>query len=309
MHILLIGGNGFIGSHLTDKLLDNNHHVSILDVSTDPFRKEIPEVRYFYGRLEDEDLIKKALYGVDAVFHLVSTTFPSNSNKNIVYDIESNLVATISLLNNMMKNNVKRIIYLSSGGTVYGPPQTYPIPESHALNPISSYGIVKVAIEKYLNLFQRLHGISPLIFRPANVYGPRQRYTKMQGVTAHFLYNYLQDKPVNVWGDGSSTKDYIYVEDLANAMVKGVEGDLTGIFNIGSGEDCSINQIIEGIQETTGEKLRVIYEPSKAFDVQKMQLDIQAIKETLDWNPSTSMKDGLEKQLLWMKEQVKRPVS
>ncbi len=309
MHILIIGGNGFIGSHLADKLLENNHHVSILDVSRDPFRREVPEIRYFYGRLEEEGLIKKALNGVDAVFHLVSTTFPSISNKNMVYDIESNLIATVNLLNNMVKNDVKRIIYLSSGGTVYGPPKTYPIPEDHPLNPISSYGIVKVAIEKYLKLFQGLHGISPLIFRPSNVYGPRQRYTKMQGVTAHFLYNFLQDKPVNIWGDGSSTKDYIYVEDVAEALVKGVEGDLTGVFNIGSGEDCSINDIVAGIQKTTGEKLRAIYEPSKAFDVQKMQLDIKSIMANIDWKPTTSMEEGLKKQFLWMKEIMESPVS
>lgn len=302
MKTLLLGGNGFIGSHLTDELLKKGHEVSVLDVSRDPFREKIAGVNYFYGRLEEKDLIAKALNGIDIVFHLVSTTVPSNSNTNIVYDIQSNLVSTVNVLQEMCEQNIKKIVYLSSGGAVYGTPQSNPIKESHPLNPISSYGIVKVTIEKYLGLFKNLHGVKPLIFRPSNVYGPRQRFTKMQGVVAHFLYNYFQNKPLSVWGDGSVSKDYIYVMDLVNALILGMEQGVEGIYNIGAGVDTSINEIIRLIEETTGDKLNVSYEPSKSFDVKQFNLDIQKVNDEISWVPKVNMQKGIEEQFTWMKK-------
>ncbi|MCR9296653.1 MAG: NAD-dependent epimerase/dehydratase family protein, partial [bacterium] len=195
MKALVLGGSGFIGSHLVDRLLTEQHQVAVLDVKP----AALP-VECFVGQLEDSDLLKKALQGRDLVFHTVSTTVPATSNKNMEFDIASNLISFVRLLELMRENQVERVVYLSSGGAVYGNPIDYPIREEHPLNPISSYGIVKVAAEKYLFLFQELYGLKPIIIRPSNAYGPRQSIVKPQGIIGHFLSRALQGQPLEIWG-------------------------------------------------------------------------------------------------------------
>lgn len=301
--VLVVGGNGFIGSHLVDALLDDNYQVSVYDLSKDKIRGELDDVTYYYGSIEEMALLERAVEPQEIIIHLVSTTVPGSSNKNMAFDIRTNLIASVNLLQIMKNLGKERIIYLSSGGTVYGNTETYPIPESHILEPISSYGIVKLAVEKYLLMFQELYGLKPLIFRPANIYGPRQNIDKPQGVTGHFIKNILLGKEISVWGDGEVRKDYLYVNDLVTAIIKGIESRKQGIFNIGSGSDDSINDIIDILKEFVD--FEIDYQEARQFDVKKVSLDITAIKKELDWQPKVSLKEGVKAQYDWMKNAMK----
>lgn len=299
MNVLVLGGNGFIGSHLVDDLLRTGHSVRVLDRFPEKFRTPLHNVDYRTGNFGDAFAVAEALQGIDIVYHLVSTTVPGTSNLNPIADINDNLVATIVLLDQMVKMGIKRIVYLSSGGTVYGKPQKVPIPEEHPLDPICSYGVVKVAIEKYLNMYQELYGLRPLIIRPSNPFGPRQGHGGVQGVIATFIAKVFHDQPITVWGDGSVVRDYMYVTDLVRLCVLAGEETNTGVFNAGSGAGVSISKIIDLLKDVTGKQPVVLFEPGRAFDVKEMVLDINNTKKIIGWHPVVDFYDGLMKHWNW----------
>lgn len=297
MKALVLGGSGFIGSHLVDRLLAEQHQVAVLDVKP----AALP-VECFVGQLEDSDLLKKALQGRDLVFHTVSTTVPATSNKNMEFDIASNLISFVRLLELMRENQVERIVYLSSGGAVYGNPIDYPIREEHPLNPISSYGIVKVAAEKYLFLFQELYGLKPIIIRPSNAYGPRQSIVKPQGIIGHFLSRAVQGLPLEIWGDGSIRRDYIFVRDLIDLIMAAVHKDVKGIFNAGAGSDSSVLETVAVMEQVLQKKLVVTTRPAMKHDVQRVRLDISKAQRTLAWSPQVQLRDGIAEQYRYIAE-------
>ncbi|MBW4055879.1 MAG: NAD-dependent epimerase/dehydratase family protein [Proteobacteria bacterium] len=241
----------------------------------------------------------EALQGVEIVYHLISTTVPGTSNLNPVVDINDNLVATVVLLDQMIKMGVKRIVYLSSGGTVYGKPHKVPIAEEHPLNPICSYGVVKVAIENYLHMYQELYGLRPTIIRPSNPFGPRQGHEGVQGVIATFIAKIFLNQSLNVWGDGSVIRDYMYVTDLARLCIVAGEENHTGVFNAGSGQGISISSIIKQLEVISGKKPSVSYEPGRNFDVKEMVLDINHTKNITGWCPTVDLTNGLLKHWNW----------
>ena len=167
--------------------------------------------------------VSDAISGVDIVLHLVSTTLPKSSNDDPIYDVQSNVVATLQMLNAMVAHNVRKIVFISSGGTVYGNPMYLPIDEKHPTDPLVSYGITKLAIEKYLQMYSHLYGIRAITLRVANPYGERQRIETAQGAVGVFLHHALKGLPIEIWGDGSVTRDYIHVSDVAEAFVRAVE--------------------------------------------------------------------------------------
>lgn len=300
MKVLVLGGNGFIGSHVVDHLLAAGHKVRVFDRSPEHYRKPLKHVEYRLGSFDDTFQVAEALQGMDAVCHLINTTVPGTSNLDPVADVESNLISTLELLEQMRKKKLYRILYLSSGGTVYGNPESSPISESHPLNPISSYGIVKMAIEKYLYMYQQLYGLQPVILRPANPYGPRQGHAGVQGLIGTLLGKVLADEALEIWGDGSVVRDYIHVSDLARLCVGALESKVCGVFNGGSGVGHSINEIVSLICETTGEQLKTNYLEGRAFDVKEVVLDISRAKETFGWQPEISLADGIKDQLQWL---------
>lgn len=302
MKILVLGGNGFIGSHLVDVLIEKGHKVRVFDRFPEKYRQPLGQVDYCFSSFEDNFALVEALEGIDLVYHLISTTVPSNSNLNPIGDIESNLHPSVRLLKGMIHCKVKRIIFLSSGGTVYGNPLKIPISESHPLQPLCSYGVVKVAIEHYLQMFQRLHNIQPLIFRVSNPFGPRQGHLGVQGIIATFLSNIIKEEYLNVWGNGSISRDYIYISDLIRLLAVAAESDETGIFNVGSGKSTEINEIIQTICRVTGKNPVVRYEPSRDFDVQKIVLDICKVRQRFDWYPRVEMDEGINLHWNWFNQ-------
>jgi len=302
MRALVIGGNGFIGSHLVDTLLRAGHKVRVFDRCPESFRAPLREVDYRLHDFQDVAALAESLEGVEIVFHLLSTTVPSTSNLDPVADIQSNLVGTVRLLQLMQQKGIGRIVYLSSGGTVYGIPEVIPIPESHPLQPICSYGVVKVAIENYLLMFQKLYGLRPVILRPSNPYGERQGHGGVQGVVGTFLRKVKASEAIEVWGDGSVVRDFIHVSDLAALCLQVAEHNACGTFNVGSGIGHSILDILSAIERVIGEKLNPVFKPARSYDVSRVILDITQGTNTFDWKPSVDLEDGVARTWRWMNE-------
>lgn len=300
MKVLMLGGNGFIGSHVVDSLLAAGHQVRVFDRAEDKYRGRLPSVEYVFGSFDDALLLTEALTDIDVVFHGISTTVPSTSNLDPIKDIQSNLIATVRLLKAMMDKKVERIIYLSSGGTVYGQTDVDCIPESHPLHPVCSYGIVKVAIENYLFMYQQLYGLKPIVLRPSNPYGERQGHMGVQGVIGTFLNKIAKNERIEIWGDGTVVRDFIYVGDLAQLCLKAIESQTNGVFNVGGGRGFSINEIFDCVASVIGTDLRPIYKSARNFDVNKVVLDISRAEEIFDWQPQTILVQGITKTLAWL---------
>jgi UDP-glucose 4-epimerase len=307
MNCLVLGGNGFIGSHLVDHLLAEGHSVRVFDKYEEHYRKPIPSVDYQYGDFGNRGLMMETLMGMDVVFHLISTTLPKTSNDDPAFDVQSNLVESLFLLEQCVTQKVKKVIFISSGGTVYGKPSVLPIPENSPTDPECSYGITKLAIEKYLYLYWFLHGLDYCILRLANAYGERQRPTATQGAISVFLERALRNDEIVVWGDGSVVRDYIYVTDIAHALIKALSySGENKIFNIGSGQGHSLNEVIQVIEEVTGRALRVKYTDARSFDVPINVLDISRAKNQLIWAPMVSLRDGVARMHAWMSQEHER---
>ena len=303
MNVLVIGGNGFIGSHLIDYLVENNHSVRVFDHGHEKFRSPNPKIDYRIGEIGDVAYLYEAMLNIDVVFHLASGSVPSSSNLDIEIDITKNVFPTISILNNMVKLRIKKIIYFSSGGAVYGEVNDLPIKESNALNPISSYGITKLTIESYIKLYSRNHSIEYLIIRPSNPYGPRQGHFLAQGVISTFLRKINKNDSLTIYGDGENKKDYIFVEDLVKYVYSLFSKSKTGIYNVGSGNGVSINDIIGIIQEITQENCKIEFVESKNYDVKDFALDISKVKNETEKDYNTDIKKGIEKTWNWLKSE------
>ena len=308
MKVLIIGGCGFIGSHVLDKLLAEGHQVRAFDRRPEPFRQALDGVDYVLGDMSDTLQLYEALSGVDAVIHLASTSVPSTSNLDPVADITGNLIGSVRLLEIMRAAGLRKIVFLSSGGTVYGIPQFNPVAETHPLRPISSYGIVKVAIENYLHMEHALHGLQHVILRASNPYGPRQGHTGVQGIIGTHLWRIARGEQVEVWGDGSVVRDFIHVRDLAELCVKAVMSDVSGCYNAGSGEGTSVSEVVgcidRTVQATGNAPVQLLYKPGRGFDVPRVVLDISRAKSDLGWSPRTGLDEGIAESWDWVRSRA-----
>ena len=307
---LVLGGKGFIGSHLVDALLRNGFPVRVFDRANIPPLNDAAtaaRVEWFDGDFTSDADVGRALAGCDVCYHLVSTTLPQSSNADPVFDVETNVAGTVRLLNHAVQLGVKKIVFISSGGTVYGIPRQVPISEDHPTNPICSYGITKLAIEKYLHLYLTLHGLDYTVLRLSNPFGERQRIQASQGAVAVFMGKALRGDRIDIWGDGSVVRDYIYVGDAVEALVKAAtyRGD-ERVLNIGSGVGISLNQILDGIEQVAGRKAERTYTAARAFDVPVSVLATERARTALGWAPTTSFTDGLNRMMLWMQSEARR---
>jgi UDP-glucose 4-epimerase len=309
LNFLVIGGNGFIGTHLVDRLLESGHSVRIYDHSPNKFRALPQKAEYVEGELGNYGLVREALEGTEVVYHFVSTTSPNTSNDDPIYDVRSNLLDTIKLLEACTQSGVRKVIFASSGGTVYGLPETLPITERHPTNPTSSYGIVKLAIEKYLELFRHLHGLDYFALRVSNPYGPYQDPTRQQGVISVFLHRIQTGEPIIIWGDGSVVRDYLYVSDLVDALEHASEVESgEQVINLGSGHGISLNELLWLIADIVGKQPTVEYLPARALDVPTIVLDISRAREELGWRPKTELAKGMTRTWDWIRALSERAV-
>jgi UDP-glucose 4-epimerase len=310
MKCVVFGGGGFIGSTIVDRLLLDNHKVRVFErPRVLPYRKFLADesVEWMTGDLSSSRDVNDAVLGMDVVLHLVSTTLPKNSNDDPIYDVQSNIVATLQMLEAMVEHKVSKIIFISSGGTVYGNPIYLPIDEKHPTDPLVSYGITKLAIEKYLQVYSRLHGIKTVALRVANPYGERQRIETAQGAVAVFINNALKEKPIEIWGDGSVTRDYIHVSDVAEAFVRAIEySGAENCFNIGSGSGVNLNELIEMLESVLGKSIERSIFPGRLFDVPVSVLSNDLACRELGWAPLISMREGLIRTVKWIKSEQEK---
>jgi len=301
---LVLGGGGFMGTHLCNALIGRGYPVRV-------FERPVPEalsaerargtIEWVYGDFVNRNDIASAIDGCDVIFHLISTTLPKNSNENPLYDVETNLAGTLTVLEAARTNTAVRIIFVSSGGTVYGVPKHIPIPESHPTDPICSYGIVKLTIEKYLHMYYLLHGLDYLVLRIANPFGEGQRPDAAQGAVAVFLHRALNSQPIEIWGDGTVVRDYLYIGDVTDALLRALHYHGTcRIMNIGAARGHSLNELLAAMEEVLGRPITRRYLPARPFDVAINVLDSSKASKLLGWQPRVTLREGLMRTLDWL---------
>lgn len=295
---IIFGGGGFIGSHIAEDLLANGIRVTVFDklnASKKNVAHILDKIDFIEGDFNNEVDISKALKGKNYVVHLVSSTVPATSNQNTFYDVESNLISSLHLFEKCVEYNINRLVFISSGGTVYGNPVKLPINEKHPTEPTSSYGIIKLAIEKYLFLYNVLKGLDYKILRFANPYGERQNPFLTQGLIAHLLYKIKKGETLEVWGDGKVIRDYFYIKDGARSIYRSLKDKTSNrIYNISSGKGHSINQILERFRRVLKLDFDVKYLPGRKFDVRSNILDNRLAARNLKWVPEFSFNEGLK---------------
>jgi len=309
MRVLVVGGAGFIGSHLVGRLLREGHFVRVLDRSPPELHPDwvrTGQVQYVLGEFVDQFAVSAVVEGIDLAFHLASTTIPATSNVDMAFDVQSNMIGTLNFLKSAVAAGIGRVIFVSSGGTVYGKPVAVPISESAPTEPICSYGITKLAVEKYLGLFELLHGLDFVVFRLSNPFGEGQR-PGAQGAIAAFMHRALRGEPIEIWGDGSVVRDYLYIGNVIDAFVKGMDyAGTSRIFNLGSGAGHSLNQVLELLDGLAGRRISRKYSPSRAIDVPSNILDIERIRTAMDWTPAVGFEDGLARTWAWYRRTWER---
>jgi UDP-glucose 4-epimerase len=304
MKALVVGGNGFIGSHLVDRLLMDGWDVTVLDSCERRYDTMPPAVRFVRGELDREDVVREALTGVEVVFHLAWATIHEVSGQDPVKDAVANLVPTIRLLDACRRAGIRRFVFASSGGTIYGPARQLPIPETHSQDPITPYGITKLAAEKYVQMFGRLQELDCAILRPSTPYGPRQNPLGRQGIIAVTLYRIARGQPITIWGEDTITRDYFYISDLVEALVLCARQELKEhcVFNVGGGEEVSLRQLIDMAEGVVGRKATVTFEAARDFDVPRLALDTSLAKRELGWSPKVPLPEGMLRTWQWMSQ-------
>jgi UDP-glucose 4-epimerase len=292
---LVLGGNGFIGKYIVEKLaIDNEVVIADFNIENKMPIKNVKYKKIDFTKTEDFD---EYLDNIDIVIHLISTIMPSDNIKNINKELEENVFSTINLLNGCVKKNIEQIIFVSSGGTVYGEHDILPIKEDEKKNPICNYGIIKELIEKYLALYFHNYGLNYKVVRLGNPYSEKMKNGKRQGIIPIIIDQIINNKPIKIWGDGEDIRDYIFIDDAIDAIIKVIEYEGNEkIFNIGTGKGISINKLIDIIKKYLSEyDIKVEYTNSRKCDVKNNILDISKIEKETGWTPTTNVESGIKK--------------
>ena len=297
---VVLGAAGFIGTNLCRGLLDEGATVIGVDVkSSNP---ALPGLERHTIQLAETALLEQLLRPDDVVFHLVSTTVPG-SPVTPEQDVAENVLPTLRLMESCVRRKIGRVVFVSSGGTVYGPDVPVPTPEDAPTNPISSYGTQKLMIEKYLSIYRRLHGLDSFVLRISNPFGPHQ-INPRQGLIASVIRHALAGTPVNVFGDGLAIRDYIYIDDAVSAMVRAAVIDNAMVprtYNIGTGVRRSINDVISTVEAAHGRPIAVNRLPRRSVDLLVSQLDISRAAEFLQWRPAMPWEQAIQLSYAWAK--------
>lgn len=301
LRCVVLGAGGFIGTNLCRALVGRAKSIRAFGRSNS-FPNVIKNCEWITGNFSDPNDLVNAISGFDVVFHLVNATTPASANVNKIADLNSNVTSTLHLLEACRETGVKRVVFASSGGTIYGIPEQIPTPETAPTDPITAYGISKLAIEKYLGLHEYLYGLEYRVLRIANPFGPFQLALKNQGVIAAFLRQALSGQAIEIWGNGSVTRDYIYIADVVEALILAATHQGTGrIFNIGSGKGHSLNEIVATISRLLGTPIQVEHRQGRPVDVPVSILDTNFAIRELGWQPTTPFEKGLESTIKWLK--------
>lgn len=293
--VLVLGGAGFIGSNLVHALVAQGHRPRVLarpSRSSANLRQVLDRIDLIHGDFMDDAVVRVALKGVHTVFHLITTTFPNMVIESSNYDLLSNLLPTIRMLELARESGVQRIVYASSGGTIYGEPQTVPITESHPLAPKSAYGQSKLTIENYLSFYARTTPLEVSILRVSNPFGPGQNVYGSQGLVAVAMGCALDGRALRVFGQGDSVRDYIYIDDVIEAMLRATAAP-PNVLNISSGSGRSVNEVIAAVEAACGHPIERLSMPERSGDVKVSILDNTLARQSLNWVPKVNFEEGV----------------
>lgn len=307
MNILLLGAAGFIGTNLAIKLIEDKANViTLIDKNRAYFSntKIVSAANVIIKESTlDLEMDFSILEGQEVVYHLVSSIVPANSNQHISQDIQANVLFSSYLFEACVKYRVKKIVFISSGGTVYGKESLCPLSENTPTNPITSYGVQKITIEKLLYLYKYMYGLDYRIIRLANPYGPYQRPNGVLGAVTTFTYKALKGDEIQVYGDGSVIRDYIYIDDAIRGIINIVDGNgMYNTFNLGCGCGTSISEVLRTIENVLGKKLKIVYKGGRMVDVPINYLDISRYEACYGKLNPISLEEGILKTSDFMKK-------
>ena len=306
---LITGAAGFIGSNLTKKLLNNNVQVLAIDDFSSGKQSNLP-IKHKNLSLKEMSILDDKLdnlildFRPDITYHLAAQISVSSSTKNPLNDAKVNIIGSINLLESIKTLNNHKFVYITSGGTVYGEPKNLPALESYPAKPLSQYGASKYSIENYLGIYNRLYKTRHSILRLANVYGPNQDPHGEAGVVAIFIKAILSNSNFQIYGDGKDQRDYIYIDDVVNAILLAGESNKYGPFNIGTGIGTSTNKIFSLIAKYCQFSKIPIYADPRIGDINKIILDITKAKKEINWSPKFTLDEGIRKTVEWFKNNL-----
>ena len=299
---LVVGGNGFMGAHVVRALATGGWRVRVLDLRERPLLEPPPAFELVTGDYGDEAILDRALEGVDAVVHAAGVALPSAGLREPLRDVEGELARSLRLAACCAERGVGRIVFASSGGTVYGETPLERVSEDHTPAPVTSYAVMKLATEHYLRVFRRLHGLDSVVLRIGNPYGPGQSPDGRQGFVAVLLGSLLSGRPFELWGDGSVVRDFVYVEDVARAFLAAlrVGAHAPRLYNVGTGRGLSLRAMVAAVHRVTGIAPPVAYRPGRPIDIPRNVLDCSRAARHLGWAATTSLDEGLRSTWAWV---------
>jgi len=304
MKVLVTGGAGFIGSHVVDLMVEAGHDVVVVDnLSTGRMSNLNSNAKFYQVDIRSPELEKVIeAERPEVIDHHAAQMDVRKSVADPVYDADINILGGLNLLNLAVKYNVRKVIYISSGGAVYGEPVYLPCDEKHPVQPLCPYGATKYMLELYLYMYKQTYGLDYSVIRYPNVYGPRQDPAGEAGVVAIFTGLMLKDKPLTIYGTGEQVRDYVFVRDCARANVMLLSKGSGQVFNLGYGIGTTVNQIFAGLKSITGYGKDAIYGPARAGETFQIYLDATHAKKELGWEPTIPLHDGLSKTVDYFRQ-------
>jgi len=302
MKIAMFGYSGFIGSALTKSYVNQGYEVLCVGRTEPNIHSElITYISFDVNAFSNQSLVN-SLAGVDCLVYLISTSTPNTSNDNPIRDINENLILFVEVLSAAVIAGVKRVVFSSSGGAIYSNEVEPPYDELSLVKPLTSYVAIKLSCEYYLEIFRKTHSISYAALRISNPYGPGQNSKLGFGVIPTFVKALYEGAPVNVYGDGSAIRDYLYIDDLVQAFLELTPITTSGIYNVGSGIPLSLLDLISALENVTGKEFDLKFHASRGTDVSSVYLDVNKIKFEIGWQAKIRLMQGLKKYINWFEE-------
>ena len=305
MNIIVTGGAGFIGSHTTDRLIGLGHEVAVIDnLSTGKKSNLNPKASFYDCDIRDKEVLDIFMeHKPNAVIHDAAQISVRISVEDPMQDADINIKGSLNIIEACRKAKVPRFIFASSGGTVYGEQKQFPAEETHPLAPLSPYGVAKLAVENYLYYYNKNYGLDYISLRYGNIYGPRQDPLGEAGVVAIFSKRILEGKEPTINGDGSQTRDYVFVGDVVEANVKALDASYTGPLNIGTSVETDVLGLYGLLKDISGAGIGKVHGPPKAGEQKRSLLSYNKAKQVLGWEPQTGLEEGLSETYEWFGRQ------